>query len=255
MRGTAFLLPPHVTTSNSQFTINLRGKPFTTTIRLCSSRTVSRAALRVFRPTLDDVERLSRGQAARRRGTGSRAVPHRLNQEERRRYERAQKSGVLELPANAGYRRERQGSPILNIWRQWCDAQARPAVYCLCELTGLSSLIVDVSTLRADYSAFEVPNGDIRQLKAVLDREMEIPGILEAEQISAEVMEDAIWKVPCQSFRYEYNDLSQAKKMGRRIGSYCLERVASNGDGKIAAVASVTKTRKTRPGKRPAEFI
>lgn len=36
------------------------------------------------RPSLDDVERLSRGQAARKRGTGSRAVCHRLNESERK---------------------------------------------------------------------------------------------------------------------------------------------------------------------------
>ena len=36
------------------------------------------------RPSLDDVDRLSRGEAAKRRGTGSRAVPHRLNEEEMR---------------------------------------------------------------------------------------------------------------------------------------------------------------------------
>lgn len=36
-----------------------------------------------MRPTLDDVERISRGQAAKRRGTGSRGVAHRLNEAER----------------------------------------------------------------------------------------------------------------------------------------------------------------------------
>eukprot|EP00959_Pyramimonas_sp_CCMP1952_P368609 7721296-Pyramimonas_sp.AAC.1 len=34
------------------------------------------------RPTLDDVQRLARGQRAKKRGTGSRGVPHRLNEEE-----------------------------------------------------------------------------------------------------------------------------------------------------------------------------
>lgn len=37
-----------------------------------------------IRPSLDDVERISKGQAAKRRGTGSRAVPHRLNEMERK---------------------------------------------------------------------------------------------------------------------------------------------------------------------------
>lgn len=34
------------------------------------------------RPTLDDVERISYGQGAKKRGTGSRQVPHRLNGDE-----------------------------------------------------------------------------------------------------------------------------------------------------------------------------
>lgn len=36
------------------------------------------------RPSLDDVERLSMGQAAKKRGTGSRRVCHRLNEFERK---------------------------------------------------------------------------------------------------------------------------------------------------------------------------
>ena len=31
------------------------------------------------RPSLDDIERISKGQAAKSRGVGSRQVPHRLN--------------------------------------------------------------------------------------------------------------------------------------------------------------------------------
>ena len=35
------------------------------------------------RPDISDVERISRGEGAKRRGTGSREVPHRLNEAER----------------------------------------------------------------------------------------------------------------------------------------------------------------------------
>lgn len=48
----------------------------------------------VWRPTLDDVRRISQGDAAKSRGTGSRAVPHRLNAEERRDYDLAQKASA-----------------------------------------------------------------------------------------------------------------------------------------------------------------
>ena len=39
------------------------------------------------RPSLDDVERISKGDPAKARGTGSRRIPHRLNAEERQQYE------------------------------------------------------------------------------------------------------------------------------------------------------------------------
>ena len=81
---------------------------------------------RIWRPSLDDVDKISRGQGARVRGTGSRAVPHRLNRDERAEYERAQRKGFLELRSNAGYRKERKGSPLFNIWRQWNDCHKAP---------------------------------------------------------------------------------------------------------------------------------
>jgi len=45
--------------------------------------------VQVWRPSLDDVQRISTGDAAKHRGTGSRAVPHRLNAEERKAYDLA----------------------------------------------------------------------------------------------------------------------------------------------------------------------
>ena len=87
------------------------------------------------RPSIDDVTRISRGQRAKKRGTGSRMVCHRLNAEERRTYERATlpqhppKNRVLVLH-NGSNRRERKGSPLWNIYRLWCDSNAFPAVVC-----------------------------------------------------------------------------------------------------------------------------
>lgn len=128
------------------------------------------------RPTLADVERLARGLAAARRGTGSRGVPHRLNAEEHRLYELAKarrasppirSSVVAETPSRweadlplslvfpiqdmtrrpdhsslprqargyavlkgSGHRRERKGSPLLNVLRQRADALDECLVWC-----------------------------------------------------------------------------------------------------------------------------
>lgn len=79
------------------------------------------------RPSLDDVERISRGQAAKKRGTGSRAVPHRLNEMERKEWEVAKKRRYLAL-RGTGWRKERGDSPLANIYRQLCDALAIPSI-------------------------------------------------------------------------------------------------------------------------------
>lgn len=79
------------------------------------------------RPSLDDVERLSHGQAAKKRGTGSRNICHRLNEMERKEFDLAKKMGFVQL-RGTGYRRERKGSPLANIHRQLCDALGRPCI-------------------------------------------------------------------------------------------------------------------------------
>ncbi|KAL7566578.1 hypothetical protein ACA910_000644 [Epithemia clementina (nom. ined.)] len=100
----------------------------------------------------DDVERLSRGQPAKRKGYGSRAVPHRLNDLERAELNRAQKKGFVSL-LGGGNRRTRKGSPLANIFRQWCDAREKPQII-LYKSTGseskqpLDRVLVDLSPLR-----------------------------------------------------------------------------------------------------------
>lgn len=49
------------------------------------------ALTRVWRPHVDDVDRLSRGEGAKIRGTGCRDIPHRLNVEEHGAFKAAKK--------------------------------------------------------------------------------------------------------------------------------------------------------------------
>jgi hypothetical protein len=49
------------------------------------------AMARPWRPHLDDVDRLSRGEGAKRRGTGNSRIPHRLSAEERPIYDSSKK--------------------------------------------------------------------------------------------------------------------------------------------------------------------
>ena len=100
----------------------------------------------------DDVERLSRGQPAKKKGYGSRSVPHRLNDVERAELNRAKRKGFVSL-VGGGNRRTRKGSPLGNIFRQWCDAREKPQVI-LYKSTGsetkqpLDRILVDLSPLR-----------------------------------------------------------------------------------------------------------
>ena len=58
-----------------------------------------------FRPTADDVDRISWGRPAKQKGTGSRGVPHRLSADERLLYDIARRKGFVEI-AGSGWRKE-----------------------------------------------------------------------------------------------------------------------------------------------------
>merc|ERR1719159_1577264 len=111
------------------------------------------AATAVWRPTLDDVERISYGRPAKKKGTGSRGVPHRLNAAEREDFDRAVRRGVLEV-AGSGYRAERRDAPLLNTYRNWCDARGVPMIV-RHEAAAGDAVLVDLSPLRAGFAAAE----------------------------------------------------------------------------------------------------
>lgn len=92
-----------------------------------SKKTRSGQTNELRRISRDDVDRLSRGQPSKRKGYGSRGVPHRLNESERAEMDRAAKKGFLVVDGS-GIRRARKGSPLVNIHRQWCDARAKPQI-------------------------------------------------------------------------------------------------------------------------------
>lgn len=124
---------------------------------------------KVFRPHLDDVERLSHGKGAKKqRGTGSKYVCHRLNREERKLFDLAKEKSSASASGpfssfltvrGTGYRKERKGSPLCNIWRQRCDALEE-----LCVIVEKRSgsgidgdrLVIDFSTLRVRNDAMFV---------------------------------------------------------------------------------------------------
>jgi hypothetical protein len=113
--------------------------------------------VKVQRISKDDVERLSRGQPSKRRGYGSRNVPHRLNDDERQELDRAARKGYLTL-IGGGNRRTRKGSPLKNIHRQWCDARDCPQILLYKAVGGkaIDEVVIDLSPLRL-HGLFDTP--------------------------------------------------------------------------------------------------
>ncbi len=102
---------------------------------------------KVFRANLDDVENLSYGRGAKKqRGTGSRFTCHRLNRDERRIFDQAKRDGFLTV-RGTGYRKNRKGSPVVNTFRQRCDALARLCVT-IEKRSDSDRVVIDFSTLR-----------------------------------------------------------------------------------------------------------
>ena len=105
------------------------------------------AATECWRPTTDDVDRISWGKPAIKKSTGSRGVPHRLNDEERVLYDMARRKGFVEI-GGSGWRKQRRGAPLVNSYRNWCDARAVPVVYLYKGSQGIDEVQLDLSPLR-----------------------------------------------------------------------------------------------------------
>ena len=107
----------------------------------------------VWRPTVDDVERISWGKPAKQKGTGSRGVPHRLNEEERALFDRAREHGFLQV-AGSAWRSQRREAPLLNTYRSLCDARGQASIVLHKGSSGVDDLVIDLSPLR-DPGAFD----------------------------------------------------------------------------------------------------
>lgn len=114
-----------------------------------------------WRPTISDVERISWGKPAKKKGTGSRGVPHRLNHdEERKLFDQARRKGFLEV-AGSGWRSTRRDSPLLNTYRSLCDARGQVCIVLQKGSTGMDDeLVIDLSPLRT-HETFESLEEDI----------------------------------------------------------------------------------------------
>lgn len=110
-----------------------------------------------WRPDVRDVENISWGQPAKKKGTGSRGIPHRLNQEERLAFDQARRQGFLQVTGSA-WRSQRRDAPLLNSYRSLMDARGRPVIV-LHKMSPNSSSVVSDSSDRliVDLSPLRLP--------------------------------------------------------------------------------------------------
>jgi len=107
-----------------------------------------RSSEKAWRPTLDDVERISWGKKAKRKGTGSRNIPHRLEHEyERFAFDQGRRKGYVEI-IGSGWRSERRDAPLMNSYRNLCDAKGQACISLHKSSTGIDEVVVDLSPLR-----------------------------------------------------------------------------------------------------------
>ena len=115
------------------------------------------------RPTIDDVERASRGVKTKSMGVVEREAPYRLNREDRETWERVKKraghghgkgiggGGVLEVQTKQTSELAPHRFPLVNTHRLLCDAKSTQFVVVEQDRDeGKDEILVDLSTLRVD---------------------------------------------------------------------------------------------------------
>jgi hypothetical protein len=178
-----------------------------------------------IRPSIDDIEKISYGQAAKRRGTGSRAVPHRLNNLERKEWDLAKRRRYL-LLRGTGWRKERGDSPLANIYRNYCDAVAIP---CISIRRGVQSgsllydeLIIDLSPLRTINNQQLVDRSKviIQSATSLIDIEdrsdISSLGWTNMEQMLAE---EVIWRLPSYTLSARFTNRKECKQAAEKIAN------------------------------------
>eukprot|EP00965_Chrysotila_dentata_P120080 3971983-Pleurochrysis_carterae.AAC.1 len=67
--------------------------------------------------------------------------------DERKLFDLARRKGFVEIEGS-GWRRQRSDAPLVNTYRNWCDAKGEPAIYVHKARDGMDDVVVDLSPLR-----------------------------------------------------------------------------------------------------------
>ncbi|CAH0364900.1 unnamed protein product [Pelagomonas calceolata] len=165
-------------------------------------------AAKKIRPSRDDVDRISWGKPSKKKGVGSRGTPHRLNEAERAEYDRAKARGYVEV-AGSAWRKERRDAPLLNTWRNWCDAVALPSIS-VQKGTDVDLVVVDLSPLRRP---------DVLEVAAAV-RALPTPCASVDVGESEEIVEDEarpIHQLPRYEVAWQAPDRAAAKALAKEL--------------------------------------
>ena len=195
-----------------------------------------RARQDCWRPDVRDVEKISWGMPAKKKGTGSRGTPHRLNEEERRAFDQARRQGFLQVKGSS-WRSQRRDAPLLNSYRSLMDARGRPVIV-LHKLNpssgsadGEDIVVVDLSPLRYPEQFEDVAN----KVKELVTTELQIHVKDDVEELESEFEEKTmeeledefdnsmyetrpIYQIPAYSIHFQVTR-QQGKEVGKLLAS------------------------------------
>ena len=208
------------------------------------------AATECWRPTIDDVDRISWGRNAKRKGTGSRGTPHRLNDEERTLYDFARQKGFVEI-GGSGWRRQRSDAPLVNTYRSWCDARGVPAIYLHKSHDGNDEVVADLSPLRtplafeqaAAFCLADAPDGSVE-----FEGQGDGGDAFNLEELVEAYRDEHIYRVPMYAVVWP-RPRSEAKALAKGLA----ERLATaekkpKGRGKAKGAPAVKPGKSRRSG-------
>lgn len=184
------------------------------------------------------MENISWGLPAKKKGTGSRGIPHRLNQEERLVFDQARRQGFLQVTGSA-WRSQRRDAPLLNSYRSLMDARGRPMIV-LHKMSPHSSssvndsvdrLVVDLSPLRLPLDFVRIERELDERVMAefnISSQQLDADGF-DVQEINTESTADdethyncwetrPIYQLPPHSLTWEVSR-QQGKRMGKYLGT------------------------------------
>jgi hypothetical protein len=189
----------------------------------CSSNHARASLVASYTAAHEPSSLCSGGRRAKNRGTGSRAVPHRLNSEERTLFDIARRKGFVEL-SGSGWRPERSDSPLRNTYRSWCDALGVAAIYVHKQGRNneLDEILVDLSPLRRP-DMFEVASAALLEREPAGEVEV-FPGALDdteessnwGEVAAAQYSSQPIYTLPMYSVVWK-RSRPEAKKLAKSL--------------------------------------